>query len=511
MNTKINTEKTVISIDFAHKTMNFYERFHQQTTDALQEFLGLLEFKVNGMSAAVSDLLAASQRTVKVHTSLVEYFKETILVNGTQDVVEIETIDKKLNAIIGEVNPLIEKLTNYPQSLVPFYEKPISDEEHSHILSIEEGKFLIDSMNHMKGYNKEHFEQIKLEFPQFQQAISVLPDLDPLDGYERMVKAKDFSEKVIYGFRHLFCENFDLFNEFTENFKLAVKRLDEIHADLNDVYNKLTTIRDLIRELIEVHRLCNPVGQAFVDQFKDKTIHHDFFLKFGGVDRTLENVAEKLGLDPESTVRNHHYQGLDKTYQVWVKYRPHPEFNSPFSEVMSWITSIIESIQYNANATDNFGEFKYPVRSGYLLNPYSSPITASDIYKFSEKFPTSFAKKATFRNVSGEFKNNFNVDTRTLLNVIQHQLIEVLPYWLEANANLVFQKFGRKVDASEIGVSLVENRLSISLWGYGSLNWFDIKDLEATSQKFKHQFNMPKLVLEGMAAVKTAQEGQPEE
>lgn len=469
MNTEINIEKTVISIDFAHKTMDFYDQFHQQTIDTLQEYLSLLEFKVNGMSSAIEDLLAASQRMVIMHTSPFEG--------------DLTELDK----IINDVNPLIEKLTNYPQRLIPFYEVPIAGEEHSHILSIEEGKVLIDSINQAKLFNKDYFDQIKLKYSEFPQATSVLPDLKSLDVYERMVKAKEFSEKAIYGFRHLFSENLEFFNQFTNNFKLAVKRLDEIYADLSVIYTKLTSATAAI----------NGIAQPY--QRTDNSLNYDFFLGLGSIEKNLQRSAEKLGFDPESIVRNHNYQALDKTYQVWVNYRPHPDYGCPFSQVMGWIQSVIKAIEYNANAADNFEKFKYPVRRGYLLNAYSSSTTTADIYSFSDKIE--------FRLVSGEFKNNFKVDTRTILSVLQRQLIEMLPYWLEANAGLIFQKFGRKVDASEIGVSLVENRLSISLWGYGSLNWFDIKDVVRIANKPK--INIPKFVLEGLAALKVAPKDQP--
>ncbi|MFJ0285923.1 hypothetical protein Q4100_06495 [Acinetobacter baumannii] len=54
---------------------------------------------------------------------------------------------------------------------------------------------------------------------------------------------------------------------------------------------------------------------------------------------------------------------------------------------------------------------------------------------------------------------------------------------------------------------MVENRLSISLWGYGSLNWFDIKDVVRIANKPK--INIPKFVLEGLAALKVAPKDQP--
>ncbi|OIH08615.1 hypothetical protein A7M79_07315 [Acinetobacter baumannii] len=477
MNTEINTEKTHISIDFAHKTMDFYDQFHQQTTDTLQEYLGLLEFKVNGISAAIEDLLVASQRMAKMHSSPFE-----------GDLIEFDKI-------INDVHPLIEKLSNYPQQLIPFYEVPIAGGEHCHILSIEEGKVLIDSINQAKLFNKDYFDQIKLKYSEFPQATSVLPDLKSLDVYERMVKAKEFSEKAIYGFRHLFSENLEFFNQFTNNFKLAVKRLDEIYADLSVIYTKLTSAAAAIKALGSY----DANGNALPYQHPDNSLSYDFFLGLGSIEKNLQRSAEKLGFDPESIVRNHNYQALDKTYQVWVNYRPHPDYGCPFSQVMGWIQSVIKAIEYNANAADNFEKFKYPVRRGYLLNAYSSSTTTADIYSFSDKIE--------FRLVSGEFKNNFKVDTRTILSVLQRQLIEMLPYWLEANAGLIFQKFGRKVDASEIGVSLVENRLSISLWGYGSLNWFDIKDVVRIANKPK--MNVPKFVLDAIATLNLSPEEQP--
>ncbi|HCV3190433.1 TPA: hypothetical protein OV554_003575, partial [Acinetobacter baumannii] len=232
MNIEINTEKTITSIDFAHKTTQFYDQLHQQMTDNFQELLGLLQFKVSGISSAIENLLEASQRTVKIHASLQEYF-ERASKDGEFTLDQSKNIASKLLATISIVGPLIQRLnTHHAQSLLPFHEKPITGDEHVHIISIEEGKSLFDAIGKAKKISDEAFAKIMGEYPEFKHIAPSLAGLKSLDVYGRMVKAKEFSEKAITEFRSQYCENMETFFQFTENFKFSVTKINEILSDL---------------------------------------------------------------------------------------------------------------------------------------------------------------------------------------------------------------------------------------------------------------------------------------
>ncbi|HFG7030341.1 TPA: hypothetical protein ACGIK9_002826 [Acinetobacter baumannii] len=473
---KINLEKITTNIEFAQKTIQFYNCFYQETTDIFQDFVGLLEFNVGGMCSATDDLLAVCMRMTKTHSGFVEYFENNYPDKSSLDSAKVKLIDILLNSISNDVNNLIESLNKLnSESFIPFFEKPTTGEEFIHILSHNEGKSYINYfLNEGKESNIQVFSQIQSEYLEFSKPFT--PSSDSFKLNEELVegvkKSQEFAEKAIYGFRHLYNKNIGLFTDFCNCYFYSVKKIFEIHADLKDIYTKLLSIREIIRELIEDHRLCNPEGSKFIDQLLERTIHHDFFTNLAVLDKCLQSSAKKLGVIPDSIVRSHNYIGLEQTLKVLEKFHQHDKQESTyFTHINDWIKTTIDTIRFNSNSEINIKHFTYPVREGYLINGYKTPLTASEIYQFEQG-----TEKTVFRQISGQFMGNFKVNANGSLSTIQKELIEMLPYWLELNADLVFQQFGRKIDVSEIGVFLSEDRLTITLWGYGSIKWLDIID-----------------------------------
>lgn len=473
---KINLEKITTNIEYAQKIIQFYNRFYQETTDILQDFVGLLEFKVGGMCSATDDLLAVCTRMTKTQSGLVEYFENNYPDKSSLDSAKIKLIELLLNNFSDDLNSIIESLNKLnSESFIPFFEKPTTGEELIHILSYNEGKSYINYfLKEGMESNIHVFNQIKSEYLEYQKPFN--PSSDSVKLNEEIVegvkKSQEFAEKAIYGFRHLYNKNIGLFTDFFNCYFYSVKKVFEIHADLTNIYTKLLSIREIIRELIEDHHLCNPEGNKFIDQLLERTIHYDFFTNLAVLDKCLQSSAKKLGVISDSIVRSHNYLGLEQTHKVLEKFHQHDlQELTYFTHINDWIKSTIDTIRFNSNSELNIKHFKYPVREGYLINAYKTPLTASEIYHFDQG-----TEKTVFRQISGQFMGNFKVNPNSSLSAIQKELIEMLPYWLEHNEDLVFQQFGRKIDVSEIGVFLSEDRLTITLWGYGSIKWLDIID-----------------------------------